>query len=132
MERVSSSAPPDNSFDLVCEERESLLEDVAFWRYRDDWQIVPVPPLASRREPFGEWIAEMFGAILGFIAIVGAGYLTYWRWDVAWPCVLIPALSWLLACALRRYVIQEAFLFVAVPSSLVFGLIGAVLLVMAA
>jgi hypothetical protein len=132
METVSSSVPPDESFDLVCEEREALLQDVGFWRYRDDWQIVPVPRQVTRRAPLGEWIAEMFGAILGFIVVVGAGYLTYWRWDVAWPCVLIPAVSWLLVCAMRRYVIQEAFLFVAVPSSLVYGLIGAVLLVMAA
>ena len=90
-----------------------------------------VPPRVTRREPLGEWIAEMFGAILGFITVVGAVYVTYWRWDVAWPCAVIPAVSWLLVWALRRYVIQQAFLFIAVPTSLVYGLIGAVLLVMA-
>jgi hypothetical protein len=131
MESVSGSVPPDKSFDCDCQ-RDAPLDVGDFWRYRDDWQIVPVPPQVTRREPLGEWIAEMFAAILGFITIVGAAYLTFWRWDVAWPCVLIPMVSWLLVSTLRRYVIQEGFLFVAVPSSLAYGLIGAVLFVTAA
>lgn len=76
-----------------------------------------------------EGMAGLVGTVLGIVTIPGAVYLTFWRWHTAWPWVLIPAGSWLLVALLRRYVIGENLLLIAIPASMIYGVIGFVLLV---
>ncbi len=96
-------------------------------RDSDPWSQVAGRPLVNEekaiemglmKEPgklaaLREGIARIVGTVLGIITIPGAVYLTFWRWDTAWPWVLIPAGSWILVALLRRYVIGNNLLLVA-------------------
>lgn len=82
-------------------------------------------------EAFGYRLVYRLSGVLAAAAIPGAIYLTFFRWETAWPWLLIPLLSWLAVAFGSSRVIGQNMLIVAIPATMIYGVVGFVLLVRA-